>query len=299
LPALRGTCPLRRLIAMLVKAEQDSILRLGARIGEGRTATVYRSLWRGRKVAVKELTGHGEGVSKKDQVSFTREVSILHALRHKNVVRLYGFSDTPDALHLILEYCEGGDVFEYVHQSGRKICLKRKIDILSDMSQAMEYLHGHNPRIIHRDLKTLNLFFTKKNHLKSVVKVGDFGSARTIGSEAEPSVGEMTKCVGTSLWMAPEARTGHYDQRVDVFSFAMTMFEVLCQEMPFEHEDPVSVPALVSKGARPCLQAVPPDVPDTLSELMVQCWTHNPIGRPGFTELTKHCIDASMAVARG
>merc|ERR1719223_1913625 len=102
----------------------------------------------------------------------------------------------------------------------------------------MEYLHNFSPQIIHRDLKSLNLLLrdeVKSNKDRPFVKVSDFGVARM----KEEEWGQMTVGAGTQHWMAPEVfKGGDYDEKVDIYSFSMVLFEVICREVPFEDEDP-------------------------------------------------------------
>merc|ERR1719499_332618 len=83
--------------------------------------------------------------------------------------------------------------------------------------------------------------------------------------------------------MAPEVLMGDsYDQHADVFSFAMVMFEVICREVPFEDLSIASVALHVANGGRPDMEAIPPDCPKVLVELMMRCWSQEPSERPEF-----------------
>merc|ERR1719198_501572 len=105
--------------------------------------------------------------------------------------------------------------------------------------------------IIHRDLKSLNLLLLKRVERQQdvpVVKVSDFGLSRMQDSAYDFDWKKitMTNAAGTFHWMAPEVFTGtRYDEKVDVYSYAMLLFEVICREMPFEEVDAKEVQVLV------------------------------------------------------
>merc|ERR1712224_933909 len=106
----------------------------------------------------------------------------------------------------------------------------------------------------------------------------------------DASWGDMTRGAGTSLWMAPEVMQGTaYDEKADVYSYAICLFEIICRNLPFEEaeEDPGKVLQLIVGGARPALAAVPPTCPEELRETMVACWAHIPDGRPAFSDILR------------
>merc|ERR1719159_2231621 len=159
----------------------------------------------------------------------------------------------------------------------------------------MQYLHAFEPQIIHRDLKSLNLLLAEQvldeSH-EPIVKVSDFGLSRMKDSVVDADWGKMTMAAGTCHWMAPEVFTGtRYDAKVDVYSYAMILFEIICREIPFEDVEPASIGRLLVQGQRPDLEAVPPDCPPNLLELMQQCWSHLPEERPSFAAIVDRVKD--------
>merc|ERR1719326_500783 len=96
--------------------------------------------------------------------------------------------------------------------------------------------------VVHRDLKSLNLLLDQKvNDSKTTphVKVSDFGLSKM---KNNPDWGKMTKAAGTCHWMAPECFSGaSYNEKVDVYSYAMILFEMICREIPFEDVEPAAV----------------------------------------------------------
>uniref|UniRef100_A0A7S2PV19 Protein kinase domain-containing protein n=1 Tax=Zooxanthella nutricula TaxID=1333877 RepID=A0A7S2PV19_9DINO len=158
-----------------------------------------------------------------------------------------------------------------------------------DIAGAMNYLHSFTPQIIHRDLKSLNLLLAQavtRTADMPLVKVSDFGLARMKDADPGSEWDKMTKEAGTCHWMAPEVPTGRYTEKVDIFSYAMVLFEIMCREIPFEEVEGKDAVRLVVSGERPDMEAVPPDRPQKLEDLMVACWAQRPQDRPSFAEIS-------------
>merc|ERR1712187_1099942 len=106
----------------------------------------------------------------------------------------------------------------------------------------MNYLHRFNPQIIHRDLKSLTLLLDKpvsRTCQVPHVKVSDFGLARSKDQDPDEDWGRMTMNAGTNNWMAPEVIEGtRHDERVDIYSYAMVLWEIICRSIPFGEHDP-------------------------------------------------------------
>jgi len=256
-------------------------------VGSGATAEVFKGFWDGKTVAIKQIFMQRKEGKLKQEVSFTREVAVMSRINHPNLVRFYGVCLAEKPLCVITEFCEGQTCFELLHRDEDvELVWKQQHKMCLDIASAMSYLHSFKPQIIHRDLKSLNLLLAKKiNGPKEepIVKVSDFGMARMKDLDAEWD--KMTKAAGTCHWMAPEVLTGVYDEKADVYSYSMCLFEIICREIPFEEEEGAEVMNLISEGARPDLEAVPPDCPGDLRELMIRCWSHKPENRPAFSKI--------------
>jgi len=262
-------------------------IRWGEQVGEGQTARVYLGEWRGKPVAIKSMEPcRRNSVSgMKREIALLREVDVLGKVSHPNLVQFFGVSVETEPYLIITEFCFGGTLFEFLHECDLQPCIEQKVKMAGDIALSMNYLHSFKPMIIHRDLKSLNLLLAKRVKSQAdvpLVKLTDFGFAKT---KDEENWGGMTKNVGTFHWMAPEVGTGKYDQKADVYSYAMVLYEVLCEEIPFEEFDPGDVFKRVVGGERPDLEAVPPDCPDSIKKLMVQCWVHRPELRPPFSDI--------------
>lgn len=258
-------------------------------VGSGMTAEVFRATWRGHQVAVKEIQWHKSSLAQKQSKAFERELGLLPNINHPNVIRFYGAQTEVKPFRVVMEYCDGGALFELLHNSDHlDIDWSQKRKMCADVASAMDYLHNMTPQIIHRDLKSLNLLLSEQflgdPSEVPIVKVTDFGLSRM--KESEGPWDNPTKCVGTCHWMAPEVYQGlQYDEKVDVYSYAMILFEIVCREIPFEDEEPAQVGFLVVQGRRPDLDAIPLDCPPELFNLMERCWSQEAKDRPPFSEV--------------
>lgn len=259
--------------------------------GSGFTAEVFRGIWNDRLVAVKQLyTKAARRMDREEKVLFFREVRIIGRLQHKNLVQFFGVSFVDRPYWIITEFCLGGTCYDLLHHcphiemqwhQGHKMC--------TDVARAMDYLHAFQPQVIHRDLKSPNLLFVepvKSGRCIPHVKVTDFGLARM--KSATDDWEKMTLAAGTSKWMAPEVlKCTSYNEKADVYSFSMVVFEIICREVPFDEVDPLMVSELILEGRRPDLDAVPPDCPGTLNDIMVSCWAQDPSARPPFHQVLR------------
>mmetsp|Transcript_111189 Transcript_111189/g.313779 ORF Transcript_111189/g.313779 Transcript_111189/m.313779 type:complete len:298 (+) Transcript_111189:51-944(+) len=265
---------------------QPSEVLLADELGIGRTADVFAAAWGERDVAVKVIK---TGVSKMTQQmrdSMCRELAILTAIDHDNAIKMLGiFPDEP--ISIVMELCWGGTIFELLHESDVPLSWMQNLKMLLDTANVMMYLHDFNPPIIHRDLKSLNILLASEvvgPVSVPQVKVADFGFSRTSG--CHQSI--MTKGVGTVQWMAPESIDciDGYDERVDVYSFAILMYEIICRAIPFEEvSDGMRLGLMVLSGRRPDVGLVPEDTPADLEDCMRKCWHEDPAQRLAFKEI--------------
>lgn len=264
-------------------------LEMQEKVGTGCTAEVFRGFWKGREVAIKQIDWNKSRMGKKEQLAFDREVGIMPKINHDNLVKFLGVASLQKPFKIVTEFCSGGCCFELLHNCEHiELVWSQQIKMCQDVAQAMNYLHTFDPQIIHRDLKSLNLLLARPiidSRDVPFVKVSDFGLSR-MKEQSDGDWGKMTMAAGTCHWMAPEVFAGHrYDEKVDVYSFAMIIFEVVAREIPFEDEEPAGVGNLIMTGNRPDLEAVPPDIPGNLRDLMILCWDKDPNRRPAFDKV--------------
>ncbi|XP_044511908.1 serine/threonine-protein kinase STY46-like isoform X3 [Mangifera indica] len=214
------------------------MLKLGERIASGSCGELYRGFYLGQDVAVKVLRSEHLNDALADE--FAQEVAILQEVQHRNVVRFIGACTKCPHLCIVTEYMPGGSLYDYLHKNHNVLKLSQLLRFAIDICKGMEYLHQNN--IIHRDLKTANLLMDTQK----VVKVADFGVARF-----QSQGGVMTAETGTYRWMAPEVINHlQYDQKADVFSFAIVLWELVTAKVPYDNMTPLQAALGVRQGTR-------------------------------------------------
>eukprot|EP00448_Togula_jolla_P003786 CAMPEP_0170594778 /NCGR_PEP_ID=MMETSP0224-20130122/14186_1 /TAXON_ID=285029 /ORGANISM="Togula jolla, Strain CCCM 725" /LENGTH=248 /DNA_ID=CAMNT_0010918867 /DNA_START=151 /DNA_END=897 /DNA_ORIENTATION=+ len=226
--------------------------------------------------------------SSKDQIAAKREIAVLRMVRHPNVIRMVSVKESSGMPQIIMDFCAGGDLFTLLHRGSVEVPCAHMFGILTDVAKAMKYLHQHEPMIMHRDLKALNILLPTgySTFVAPCVKLCDFGSSR-MKVHGEEAWSSLTLSVGTLPWMAPEVSCGVYDEMCDVYSFGMVMFEVFARHIPYEGEEYKSLPALIHSGATPDLHLIPLDICDDALELMLCVWSQDPARRPSFATLLR------------
>ncbi|KAG6580432.1 Serine/threonine-protein kinase STY13, partial [Cucurbita argyrosperma subsp. sororia] len=261
------------------------LLFIGSKIGEGAHGKVYEGRYRNQIVAIKVLH-RGSTVEERAALEnrFAREVNMMSRVKHENLVKFIGACKEP-LMVIVTELLPGMSLRKYL-MNNRKQQLDPRlaINFALDIARAMDCLHANG--IIHRDLKPDNLLLTANQRS---VKLADFGLAR------EESVTEMmTAETGTYRWMAPELystvtlRQGekkHYNNKVDVYSFGIVLWELLTNRMPFEGMSNLQAAyAAAFKQERP---SIPGDIPPDLAFIVQSCWVEDSKMRPSFSQIIR------------
>ncbi|XP_023735215.1 serine/threonine-protein kinase STY13 isoform X2 [Lactuca sativa] len=259
------------------------LLFVGPKIGEGAHSKVYEGKYKNQNVAIKIINkGDTPEEISKIEGRFAREIAMLSKVQHKNLVKFIGACKKP-IMVIVTELLTGGTLRKYLLNMRPRGLLDTRVAIgfALDIARAMECLHSHG--IIHRDLKPENLLLTSDH--KSI-KLADFGLAR------EESLTEMmTAETGTYRWMAPELystvtlRHGekkHYNHKVDAYSFAIVLWELIHNKLPFEGMSNLQAAyAAAFKNVRPSADELPED----LALIVTSCWKEDPNGRPNFSQI--------------
>lgn len=251
-------------------------------IGKGSFGEILKAFWRGTPVAVKRIL---PSLSDDRLViqDFRHEVNLLVKLRHPNIVQFLGAVTDRRPLMLITEYLRGGDLHQFLKEKG-SLSPSTAINFALDIARGMAYLHNEPNVIIHRDLKPRNVLLVNSNadHLK----VGDFGLSKLIKVQNTNDVYKMTGETGSYRYMAPEVfKHRKYDKKVDVFSFAMILYEMLEGDPPLANYEPYEAAKFIAEGHRPTFRAKG-YIPD-LRELTEHCWAADMNQRPSFLDILK------------
>ncbi|XP_055309528.1 raf homolog serine/threonine-protein kinase Raf isoform X1 [Sitodiplosis mosellana] len=256
-----------------IQAEE---ILMGPRIGSGSFGTVYRAHWHG-PVAVKILKV--KTPSPAHLQAFKNEVAMLKKTRHCNILLFMGCVSKP-SLAIVTQWCDGSTLFKHIHVNETRFELNTLIDIARQVAQGMDYLHAKN--IIHRDLKSYNIFL----HEDLSVKIGDFGLATAKARWSGEQQSEYP--TGSLIWMAPEVirmrETNPYSFQSDVYAFGIVMYELLTLQLPYNHiNNKDEILLKVGRGVlRPDLSKVRSDCPQALKRLAEDCMKLNRDERPLF-----------------
>ncbi|CAJ1939790.1 unnamed protein product [Sphenostylis stenocarpa] len=256
-----------------------------ARIGKGSFGEILKAHWRGTPVAVKRILPSLSEDRLVIHVSqdFRHEVNLLVKLRHPNIVQFLGAVTDRKPLMLITEYLRGGDLHQYLKEKGA-LSPATAINFSMDIVRGMAYLHNEPNVIIHRDLKPRNVLLV--NSSADHLKVGDFGLSKLITVQSSHDVYKMTGETGSYRYMAPEVfKHRRYDKKVDVYSFAMILYEMLEGEPPFANLEPYDGAKRAAEGLRPQFRSK--GYINELQDLTEQCWAHDVNQRPSFIEILK------------
>lgn len=256
-------------------------------IGRGSFGNVYIVEKKGKKYAIKILKDSVE-FDGNSQKNFIRESLILHKLKHPLVIKLKGINlkSYDDLPAIITEYVPNGSLGDYINgKKGKEIgtlTATQKYIIILGIADAMRYIHEQG--FIHRDLKADNVLLDDKLY----PRIADLGLAKCFDDSLT-----MTASLGTPLYMAPELQNeemNHYGPEVDVFSFAILMFEIVTGKMAYSELftkrksfNQYNFLIKVADGYRP---QIPENVfTQKLIDLMKKCWSQNPSDRPSFAEI--------------
>ena len=155
--------------------------------------------------------------------------------------------------------------------------LIKKVSLCLDIADGMYYLHSRNPTLIHRDLKSHNIFVAEPSPGHLVAKIGDWGSARAVQLSGSQST---THGVGTACWLAPEViNHARSSKKSDVYAFGIVLWEVYTRKEVHEGLSAAQIIAKVAhEGLRP---KIPLGCP--LQNVMTDCWKQEPDNRPHFS----------------
>ena len=204
-------------------------------IGEGSFGRVWSASWQSSEVAVKEFVlaqaaFAGGAMHRRDIIEeIVGEAGIMAYLRHPKILQLYGCSLTAQAIWIVSELCSHGSLRSVLDDASLELGLETRLRMAIDVAEGMLYLHTRDHPIVHRDLKSHNLFVAEVRG-RMHVRIGDWGSARAVAMSPDFSR-TMTHGVGTTCWLAPELiKDAKGSERIDVYAFGIVLWELATRE---------------------------------------------------------------------
>uniref|UniRef100_A0A8C6NV42 non-specific serine/threonine protein kinase n=1 Tax=Nothobranchius furzeri TaxID=105023 RepID=A0A8C6NV42_NOTFU len=248
------------------------------RIGTGSFGTVYKGKWHG-DVAIKILKV--KEPTPEQLQAFKNEMQVLRKTRHVNILLFMGFMTKPN-FAIITQWCEGSSLYHHLHVTETKFDTMRRIDVARQTAQGMDYLHAKN--IIHRDLKSNNIFL----HEGWTVKIGDFGLA-TVKSRWSGSH-QVEQPSGSILWMAPEVirmQDNPYTFQSDVYGYGVVLFELMSGFLPYSNiNNRDQIIFMVGRGyLSPDLSKLYSTSPKSMKRLIIHCLKFKRDERPLFPQI--------------
>ena len=232
-------------------------------LGKGGMGRVYKVLDKetNEKIALK-LINPEIASDKKTVERFRNELTTARKIVQKNVCRMYDLNKEKDNYFITMEYVEGGDLKKFIRRSGQ-LSVGKAISIAKQICDGLS--EAHSLGIVHRDLKPNNIMIDDKGN----AKIMDFGIARSLEVKGITGAGVM---IGTPEYMSPEQVEGkEADQRSDIYSLGIILYEMATGRVPFEGDTPLSI-AYKHKHEAPCNpKELNTQISDDLSYLILRC----------------------------
>lgn len=244
--------------------------RIDAFIGRGGMGSVYRvfdtedNLEMALKILNKESAAEGDGAER-----FKREIEILAKLKHPAVPKVFGWGVIDKEMYFVCEYIDGQDLKTIITEKGPW----KPNDAAELVAKVADVLAiAHSKGIVHRDVKPHNIMIDSTG----AVKLLDFGVARSKGAGME-TLTKTGMIVGTPEYMSPEQfGTNKVDERSDIYSLGVVLFELLTGHTPFDGETPVAI-ALKVVGEPPAApRELRADIPAWMERVVLQCLDKDP-----------------------
>ena len=236
------------------------------RIGTGGMSDVYKAkdYKLNRFVAVKvlkqEFSENANFVSK-----FRVEAQAAAGLMHPNIVNVYDVGEEDGIYYIVMEQVEGITLKKYIERKAR-LSVKEAVSIAIQVSMGLEA--AHNNHIIHRDIKPQNILISKEGK----VKVTDFGIAKAATSNTITS-----NVMGSVHYTSPEqARGGYSDEKSDIYSLGITLFEMLTGRVPFNGETTVAIAIKHIQEEMPSPREYVPEIPISVEQIVCKCCQKSP-----------------------
>lgn len=253
--------------------------KIEERLGRGGMAEVYKGYQENldRFVAIKVM--HTFLLAEEDFLQrFKREAKAMAALSHPNIVRVFDFDVyTKESYYLVMEYIDGGTLkerLEHLVENNEQLPLKDSVKMITDVADALAYAHRRG--MVHRDIKPANIMLRKET---GQAVLTDFGIVKMVGNQsmAFTATGAL---IGTPAYMSPEQALGKPgDERVDIYSLGVLLFQMVTNQLPFAADTPLAVVMKHVNDPTPSPGTFNPDVPQDLQEVIMKAMAKDPDDR--------------------
>lgn len=244
------------------------------KIGEGSfgKAILVKSIEDGRQYVIKEI--NISRMSNKEREESRREVAVLANMKHPNIVQYRESFEENGSLYIVMDYCEGGDLFKRIN--AQKGILFQEDQILDWFVQiCLALKHVHDRKILHRDIKSQNIFLTKDG----TVQLGDFGIARVLNSTVELA----RTCIGTPYYLSPEiCENKPYNNKSDIWALGCVLYEMCTLKHAFEAGNMKNLVLKIISGSFPPVSL---HYSYDLRSLLSQLFKRNPRDRPSVNSI--------------
>ncbi|CAI9585717.1 unnamed protein product [Staurois parvus] len=246
-------------------------------VGKGSYGEVSLAAHRaeGRQYVIKKLSLRN--APRRERKAAEQEAQLLSKLKHPNIVAYKESWEGEDGLlYIVMGYCEGGDLYRKLKdQKGKLLPESQVVEWFVQISMALQYLHDLH--IMHRDLKTQNIFLTKSN----IIKVGDLGIARVLESQYDMA----STLIGTPYYMSPELFSNKpYNYKSDVWALGCCVYEIATLKHAFNAKDMNSLVYRIIEGKLP---PMPRDYSSDLGDLIGTMLSRQPEKRPTMRQILR------------
>lgn len=235
-------------------------------VGSGGMSDVYKAKCHklNRYVAIKVLKKEFN-TDKSFIAKFRAEAQSAAGLSHPNIVSIYDVGEDNGLYYIVMELVEGITLKAYIEKKGR-LEVKEAVSVAIQVAQGIRAAHAHH--IIHRDIKPQNIIISKDGK----VKVTDFGIARVSSADTIKS-----NAMGSVHYISPEqARGGYVDERSDIYSLGISLYEMITGRVPFESDTAVSVALMHLQNELPSPRAIVPNLPVSVEKIIYKCTQKKP-----------------------
>ena len=242
------------------------------RVGEGGMSVVYKAKDRllNRFVAIKILKPEFIGDQKFIE-SFRRESQNAASMSHPNIVNIYDVGREGNIHYIVMELIEGRALSDYIHEQG-PMAYPKVIALSKQIASALAFAHKNH--IIHRDVKPHNIMITPNG----TAKITDFGIAKAVN--AATIVDNTDGIVGSVHYFSPEqARGGYVDEKSDIYSLGIVMYEMLTGQVPFDGDNPVNIALQHINSEMTPPSKLVSGVPPALEYIIMKCCDKYPVNR--------------------